>query len=60
MDEDSGARRERVRSAAEPAYAELVQEYGPLPLIGMGHSAGALMHVAGDGAGVRFAECRLP
>ena len=34
-----------VLSTAEPAHAALVEEYGELPLVGVGHSCGALLHV---------------
>jgi hypothetical protein len=36
---------DRVLTTAEPAHCALVQEYGDLPLIGIGHSCGALLHV---------------
>ena len=36
---------EKVLATAEPAVAQLRAEYGELPLIGMGHSCGALLHV---------------
>jgi len=34
-----------IVGAFEPSYAAVVKRYGPLPLIGVGHSAGALLHV---------------
>ena len=36
---------EAVLAKAEPAHAQLVEEYGELPLVGVGHSCGALLHV---------------
>ena len=34
-----------VLTAAEPAHETLKAEYGELPLVGVGHSCGALLHV---------------
>ena len=34
-----------VLTTAEPAHTDLVAEYGELPLVGVGHSCGALLHV---------------
>ena len=34
---------DNILDVAEPAYASLVEEYGSLPLIGIGHSCGALL-----------------
>ena len=34
-----------VLTTAEPAHTALVDEYGELPLVGVGHSCGALLHV---------------
>ena len=36
---------DRVLGSAEPAHEALVAEYGELPLVGVGHSCGALLHV---------------
>ena len=36
---------ERVLADFEPAHAALTEEYGALPLVGVGHSCGALLHV---------------
>jgi len=36
---------EAVLCKAEPAHAALLAEYGELPFVGMGHSAGALLQV---------------
>jgi hypothetical protein len=36
---------DEVLSASEPALAELRAEFGPLPVLGVGHSCGALLHV---------------
>ncbi len=36
---------EEILCTAEPAVAELRREYGDLPLVGVGHSGGALLHV---------------
>lgn len=34
---------DKILDSAEPAYAELVREFGALPLVGIGHSRGALL-----------------
>lgn len=36
---------DRVLTGAEPCHAALVEEYGDLPLVGIGHSCGALLHM---------------
>ena len=36
---------DEVLTATEPTYRQLCDEYGELPLIGVGHSCGALLHL---------------
>jgi len=36
---------DEILSTAEPAHDALVAEYGELPVVGVGHSCGALLHV---------------